>query len=130
MSAALRYLDGVGTPSNDEASKQLGIQYMEDAAAMDNPCAIAFLASLRKSGLSDYVQHDENRAFLEFASLIDRRVPIAYLEAAECFEKGYGVDLKDMEKAFYLYDHAAQMGNVKAKYQLAQHVMKRYVDGP
>ena len=44
-------------------------------------------------------------------------------------DKGYGVEARDVDKALYLYDQAARMGNVKAKYQLAQHIMKRYAPG-
>ena len=85
VSAALRYLDGVGT----EVDEDLALNYMQDAASCDNLAARAFIAGLRKSGLSRLVPHDENQAFLEFAGLIDHRVPAAYLEVLVrcCFRR-------------------------------------------
>ncbi len=40
------------------------------AAEMDNPSAISFLASLKKSGLSQFVAHDQDQVFLSITSCV------------------------------------------------------------
>lgn len=46
--------------------------------------------------------------------------PLAMCWLADCYYKRIGVDLKDFDKAFSLYQQAAKLGNMQAVYMLGQ----------
>lgn len=114
--AASSFENGLFTEDN-QPNYEKALEYLQKGSTMNNQYCIELLGKYYRLGLGTAPDYDLAISFMQKA-IENFQSTFGLIELAICYEQGLGVE-EDAQKAFELYQKAAEFNDAYAHYQVA-----------